>query len=225
MVKSAELFKRLRNLGLPLFETEDMGDVNLTLADVVRSRDLRLWEGFPVLLANAAKDGLFNYGKLRNYLKKSIDRAHLISLTAMSSALYKTSGLKFSWAERLHNSFGEEGKKKYEEFTGLLKNDLDVAVGRYKMSSRRLKNIFSNYFAPSRSGLGDLLSFKEDLGLEYSLSQVFSPKQKELFLKKLKGEKLTKTEKEYYSRVVKKKVSALANPELHRLAQKLLERS
>jgi hypothetical protein len=51
----------------------------------------------------------------------------------------------------------------------------------------------------------------------------FSPKQKELFQKKLKGELLTKTEKEYFSRTVKKKVAALANPELHRLAQKLME--
>jgi hypothetical protein len=54
------------------------------------------------------------------------------------------------------------------------------------------------------------------------MSQVFSPKQKELFFKKLKGEKLTKTEKEYYSRAVKKKVLALANDELHRMARQML---
>ncbi len=30
---------------------------------------------------------------------------------------------------------------------------------------------------------------------------------------------MTKTEKEYYSRVVRKKVMALANPQLHELAQ------
>jgi hypothetical protein len=86
-----------------------------------------------------------------------------------------------------------------------------------------LKTVFSNYHAQAVQGLGDLLQVKEELGLEYSLSQVFSPKQKDLFLKKLRGEKLTKTEKEYYSRVVKKKVLALANLELHRLARKLLE--
>ncbi len=62
----------------------------------------------------------------------------------------------------------------------------------------------------------------EEISLEYALSQLFSPKQKELFKKKLSGELFTKTEKEYYSRRVKKKVSALANPELHRFAQKLM---
>jgi hypothetical protein len=61
------------------------------------------------------------------------------------------------------------------------------------------------------------------MGLEYAMSQVFSPKQKELFLKKLKGNILTKTEKEYFSRAVKKKVLALANADLHRLSRKLLE--
>jgi hypothetical protein len=59
--------------------------------------------------------------------------------------------------------------------------------------------------------------------LEYSLSQVFSPKQKDLFKKKLEGKPFTKTDQEYYSRTVKKKVVALANSELHTLARKLLE--
>ncbi len=67
-----------------------------------------------------------------------------------------------------------------------------------------------------------LLLMKQELGLEHALVQVFSPKQKDLFLKKLKGEKLTKTEREYFSRSVKKKILALSNPELHSLAQRLL---
>ena len=40
-------------------------------------------------------------------------------------------------------------------------------------------------------------------------------KQKELFKKRLEGLPLKKTEQEYYSRSVKKKVVALANAELH----------
>lgn len=90
------------------------------------------------------------------------------------------------------------------------------------MSAKRLKSVFNNYFRKKSEGLHDLLSAKEDMGLEYAMSQVFSPKQKELFLKKLKGEVLTKTEKEYFSRAVKKKVLALANTDLHRLSRKLL---
>ena len=98
-----------------------------------------------------------------------------------------------------------------------------LTVAGREMSAQRLKTTFRNYFRQNQSSLNELLSVKEELGVEYALSQVFSPKQKELFLKKLKSEKLTKTEKEYFSRCVKKKALALANPELHRLARKLLE--
>jgi len=91
------------------------------------------------------------------------------------------------------------------------------------MSSQRLKSVFNSYFKKAAQNLNDFLSAKEDFGIEYALSQVFPPKQKELFLKKLKGEALTKTEKEYFSRAVKKKVQALANADLHRLSRKLLE--
>jgi hypothetical protein len=89
------------------------------------------------------------------------------------------------------------------------------------MDSRRLKSTFNNYLGLAQSRLNDLLSVREEFGLEYALSQVFSPKQKELFFKKLKREKLTKTEKEYFSRVVKKKALALADPALHRLSKQI----
>ena len=69
----------------------------------------------------------------------------------------------------------------------------------------------------------NFVSRKAEATFEYALSQIFSPKQKELFFKKLKGEKLSKTEREYYSRTVKKKVYALANTDLHRLAQQVTE--
>jgi len=71
--------------------------------------------------------------------------------------------------------------------------------------------------------MGNILSVREEFGLEYSLSQIFSPAQKELVVKKLKREKFSKTENEYFSRVVRKKLLALANPEMHRLARRLIE--
>ncbi|MBI5578040.1 MAG: hypothetical protein HY895_02725 [Deltaproteobacteria bacterium] len=54
--------------------------------------------------------------------------------------------------------------------------------------------------------------------LERFLDLLFSDKQKELVYKRLKGHHLTKTEREYYSRVVKKKLAAVADPEMQELA-------
>lgn len=222
-MKNSNLFRRLSSLGFPLFEVEEDLNANLTLADMVKSKDLRLREGFPVVLVNSAEKGLFNYDKVNRYLKKPFGKSHLASLMVMSLALYKFFNLRFSWANELYKSLSSDRKKEFTGFLEKLKNDTDFNVAGRKMSTRRLKSVFNNYFSQSKEKLNDLLSVKDELNFEYSLSQVFSPKQKELFFKKLKREKLTKTEKEYFSRVVKKKVLALANPELHRLSQKLLE--
>lgn len=223
-MRNKNLLKRVSKLGYPLFESEEALDANVTLADVVRSKELRLWEGFPVLLANSAEKGLFNYDEVKWHLKKKpLDKLYLTSLMAMSLALYKVLDLKFSWAVKLYKSLPKDNKKEFDVLYGKLKNDLDFKVGEQVMSAQRVKNTFSNYFREAQARLNNLVSMKEESALEYSLSQVFSPKQKELFFKKLRREKLSKTEREYFSRVVKKKVLALSNPELHRLAQGLLE--
>jgi hypothetical protein len=223
-MENTSLLKRVAGLGFPLFGVEESRNANLTLADMVKSKDLRLWEGFPVVLANSAEKGLFNFDKAQRYLKNHFDRLCLTSLTVLSLALYKFFNLEFNWETKLYKSLSAKQKKEFNGFLDSLKRNNDFRVGGRKMSADRMKSVFNNYFSHSQAGLKELLATQDELGLEYSLSQVFSPKQKELFLKKLRREKLTKTEKEYFSRVVKKKVLALANPELHRLSQKLQER-
>ncbi len=210
-------------MGFPLLEVDKEEEANSTLADLVMSRDLRLWEGFPVVLAYSAGKGLFDYNKTQQFLKSRFDRMNLGLLIMVSLALYKTLGLEFPWADALYAPFKSKFmSQRHEDYLAAFKNGQDLVVQGVLLSSQRVTVTFNNYFRKAQANLNDLLSVKEVMGLEYSLSQVFSPKQKELFLKKLRNEKLSKTEKEYFSRVVKKRVLALANPELHRLAQKLL---
>src|SRR3989338_2353451 len=222
-MKNNNLLKRVGALGFPLFGAEEYQNADLTLSDMVRSGELRLWEGFPVVLANSAQNGSFSYAKVNRYLKKAFQKSSLVSLVAMSLALYKFFYLKFSWHKELFKALSRNMQKQFDGYLRNLKKDGNLNVAGREMSAHRLKSAFNNYFNQSQAKLNELLSGKDELSLEYSLSQVFSPKQKELFLKKLKREKLTKTEKEYFSRAVKKKVLALANPEMHRLSQKLLE--
>jgi len=218
-----DLSRRLRKLGYPLFETEEKDDANATLAEMVQSMDLRLLEGFPVVLANSAEKGSFDYDAVMSYLKNSTAKGYLKELLLASLALYKALNIKFFWANKFYNSMSDEDREWFLDFLKRLKKNKDLRMAGRNVSSQRLKQTFNNYFSGQQSMLNELLSVKEELGLEYALSQVFSPKQKELFLKKFRHEKLTKTEKEYFSRTVKKKVLALANPELHRLSKKLLE--
>lgn len=220
MMKSKTLLKKVKMLGYPLFEKEESLDVNTTLAEVVQSKNLRLLEGFPLLLANSAEKGLFNYDMVKWHLKKPFDKLYLSKLVLMSLVLYEVLNVKFSWADKLYKLLSFK-KEDYNEMLGKLKRGKELQVANNSMSPERLKNTFKNYFKEEESKLTELAYMKEEFGLEYALSQVFSSKQKELFLKRLRGEKMTKTEREYYSRVVRKKVEALANPELHRLAQKV----
>jgi len=58
--------------------------------------------------------------------------------------------------------------------------------------------------------------------LDAHLDRLFSPKQKELVLKKRDGIALTKTEREYFSRIVRKKLAAIASEEVGQIARNLI---
>jgi hypothetical protein len=223
-MEDKELLKQLKVLGFSLFEREERADANFALAQMTKSKNLRLWEGLPVVLANSAKKGLFDYDKTVKYLENPDYKDSFDELLGMSLALYKVLKLKVFWVEKLVQGYPVNKKEKYFYFLNKLKRDQAFKVAGRQMDSKRLKSTFNNYYSSKvQKSVGDLLSKREEFDLEYCLTQVFSPKQKELFLKKLRGQKLSKTEKEYFSRVVRKKVKALANSQLHRLAQKLIE--
>jgi hypothetical protein len=60
--------------------------------------------------------------------------------------------------------------------------------------------------------------------LDACLDRLFSPKQKDLVFKKLNSESFTKTEREYYSRVVRKKLKAIANSQVVDIANRLTQK-
>lgn len=217
------LLENLNRLGFPLMETTGDFDVHQTLADVVNSRDSRLWEGFPVLLANAAQDHFFNYDQVLKIFSDTRGRNDFHALVLLSLALYQYHQLSFLWANQLRNTLSKQDIAILEELKKKIAHDDAIALGNKQLHPARLKVMFNNYFEQDAEKTRLLKQKHEELSLEYALSQLFSAKQKELFKKKLEGLPLSKTEKEYYSRTVKKKVSALANPELHRLAQKLMD--
>jgi hypothetical protein len=216
-----QLLEKLRSLGYPLLEVQEPLEVNTALADVVKSKNARFLEGFPVMLANAAKQEGFNYAKLRSLLVKHEARDVLERLFLLSLAMYKANDLYFDWVKEYEAKFTTKDKASLNTLMSSLNSSPEVKVGAYRLNVERLNNAFHHYLAGESKEVKDLSAKHEGMSLEFSLSQVFSPKQKELFKKKLKGEVLTKTEREYFSRSVRKKVSALANEQLHRLAQKV----
>ena len=223
MENNQDLVKKVRQLGYPLFETEEHEDANEILAEVVKSEDPRLWQGFPVMLANSEERNMFDYNRLLYLLKTSHERGIFHHLLLVSFALYKIQNLKSAWISDLYRIFGLTDKKDLGKLFGQFAANEYIQIGSVRLSSEKTRRVFQDYFAPARPRMGNILSIREEFGLEYSLSQIFSPGQKDLVLKKLRREKFSKTENEYFSRVVKKKLLALADPELHRLARRLIE--
>jgi hypothetical protein len=205
-MKNNDLVQKVKSLGFPLLEKEEVVDVNATLADVVKSGDLRLWEGFPVMLAHSVRERLFDYEEVAKHLKSPVERKTFAELVGIAKALFESEGYDV---------------KGFDKAVANVKKSETFNVGGRKLSFERLRNTFLNYTAVDEKAVSDFVQLKGDFDLAYALLQLLSPKQKDLFFKKLKREKMTKTEREYYSRVVRKKVSALANPELHRLAQQV----
>lgn len=217
------LLENLARLGFPLMEVRPDLDVNQTMAELVSRKDMRLWEGFPVLLVNGAEDYSFSYDQVLALLGTEEDRRNFHTLVLVSLALYRHYHLAFVWSNQLKKGLAEDDLKLVGELASALARDQSFPVGETLFDSNRLKTMFNRYFEQNAEKARQLKEKHEELSLEFALSRLFSPKQKELFKKKLAGEVLTKTEREYYSRTVRKKVAALANPELHRLAQKLMD--
>jgi hypothetical protein len=224
-MKREELVFNLARLGYSLVtpEGQEVGEDQVVelLAELVDSKDLRLVEGFPVVLANCAQRGMnLDFAALlAKHKPRSHKRQALEKLLLLSSDLLTQEGLdKPAGLEEVKKSF----KNKYGD---LLANEAMTLGAKTSLSTERLRNTLRRYSSTLETSRSRRKREKDkqrrSFQLNYFLSTLFSPKQKELVLKKLNGEPLNKTEREYFSRTVKKKLEALNNSEVRKVAKAL----
>jgi hypothetical protein len=223
-----ELITALGELGYRLFTSEKERLSSKRVLDVLDelsgSEDSRLIEAFPLVLANCAHRGikLDIPGLLSRYSRRSQRRTNLEKLILASADLMAQEDLEKP------EGFDDNLSPLRAKHGDLLKEEVLDLGKRRSVSTERLRNSLRRYaidLERSESGRErnrrrQLQSFQLDL----HLSTLFPPKQKELILKKLKGDSLSKTEQEYYSRVVKKKLEGLANSELRKIALALTKK-
>jgi len=227
-MRREDLIFNLGRLGYALVrpETRKVKDHEVLelLDELAESEDPRLVEGFPVVLANCAQKGLnLNFKTLLSrHNSDSHKQQALEKLLLLSSTLLAQQGLdKPINLESLSKSL----KAKYGD---LLAGDVVDLGNKVSLSTERLRNTLKRYLADlstsksthDRAKNRQLRSFQ----LNYYLSTLFAPKQKELLLKKYHGEPLKKTEQEYFSRKVKKKLEAMTNKEVMKVAAALTKK-
>lgn len=191
------------------FKPAGGSDPNKTLAQVAESHEQPLWEAFPPMLANAAEGGKFNFDEANAHLGEN-GRKYLKILVLASLGLYDSLGIKFAWRNSLFAGFPA---RLIAGFADKLNRDCELELGGLRIPAEKLRENFRLYFrgTPARRGP------------EAAISEIFTAKQAAIWFKKLRREDLTKTETEYFSRVIKKKIRALADEELHALARSALK--
>jgi hypothetical protein len=211
-MRKEDLVFSLRRLGYPLVTPEtrepEEKQVLELLDGLVDSGDPRLVEGFPVVLANCAQRGMnLDFGTLLSrYKPNSRKRKDMEKLLLVSFDLLTREGLDMP-----------KGSEKVlaplkAEYGDLLTNEVVTLFNKVSLSTERLRNTLRRYTTNLETSRATRRKEKDkqrsSFQRNYYLSALFPPKQKELVLKKLHKEPLNKTEQEYFSRTVKKKLKA-----------------
>ncbi len=221
--------EQLAAYGYPVLEPAAPRDPEALLQSLVRQKEPRLVEGFPVVLLNALRERASLRWEVRAWDPArelgATASQRLAGLLAVSCLLFRLFGVESALQERalkvLSKCKGGADTLKHLE-APFLKSE-PLLLGGLKMSADRLKSTFRKYSVgtPERRERDDRTHALE---LELLLSTLFTPRQKELLRKRAERAEMTNTERTYFYRTVNKRLKALANEEVHQLARRLLNR-
>ena len=220
-----QLLENLAGCGYPLLRPA-ANKAEEVLESLLEQEDYRLLEGFPVVLMNLLKAKEPSEWEEADWnvrrLSKKV-RARLPYLLALSFLLFKSYRVGGGCLARTSKLLMKlpNGNKVFQAVSKPFLKSEPVGFDGFKFSPERLKNTFQTYALQSTQSK-ELEQKRRVLERELLLSEIFTPRQKMLLKKKLEAEPLTKTEREYYSRVVKKRLRVLADDDLHQLAHRLL---
>ena len=103
-----KLLRNTGSLGFSLLETDKEIDANETIYQVLKSGNLRFLEGFPVMLANAAKHPGFDISAVLNFCKSENEKRTLTQFIILSISLYEHFHLKFWWANKIYRKMSDK---------------------------------------------------------------------------------------------------------------------
>lgn len=224
----SRLLEGLASFGFPLLRPVSRYRGEELLKELLRQKDPRLLEGFPVVwvyLLNERK--VLDWESRRWNPKRDLssrDRRRLVSLLSLSYLLFELFALDPSHLLRtgkLLSRFSSRWRKELLPLQVPFKESLSVELDpATSVSTDRMKTVFRDYVLHGEKSK-EMEKRRREFELELLLSEFFTPRQKELLAKRQTGELFTKTEREYFYRVVRKRLKALANDELHQWARSL----
>jgi len=201
-------------------KTISESQIVIILDALASSDDIEVVARFPAVLAICARRGLAlnSQALFSRYWETSPKRQNLEKLLLISAAIFDRQGLR---APKNLDKIAASLKPKYGDL---------LPGGEFQLSSgmcitindlQETLEFYTNSQSKSPVSHAKKSRLKPD-SLDTYLERLFSPKQKELVFKKRDGMPFTKTEREYYSRIVRKKLEAIASEKLVELARNLV---
>ena len=181
---------------------------------------------FPVELYSLAPEELNLSLLFEEAEEMGIGGKRLLFFVALSLVLYENMGVSSPWVMLLHDFFKKENLEDlYREFYAnfVKQNQLTFKEPsfHFKMRTADLRRNFTAAVSSGRARWGQALAVQRDEDVDELFSRLFAPGQRAILKKMLHHEELTKTERETFSRVVKKKLLAIIDPECQRVARVL----
>lgn len=217
---AAHILNSILELSSQLQVTESQ--VMIILDALARAQDAALVSRFPAVLAICARRGieLSTSNLLGRYWDSNPRQQNLEKLLIVSAELFRREGIP---APRNLPQIAESLAARHP---GLASADILQLSGGPRVPVADMQvalRIFAGDLrrpSPPPAPTPEPPPFGS-AALSERMDHLFSEKQKELVYKKARGLQLTKTEREYFSRVVKKKLAAIADGEMQRLAASL----
>jgi hypothetical protein len=217
---AAHILNSILELSSQLQVTENQ--VMIILDALARAQDAALVSRFPAVLAICARRGieLSTSHLLGRYWESNPRQQNLERLLFVSAELFRREGITpprnlAQIADSLkarHAPLASADILQLASGPRVAVADMQAALRTFAGDLRRSTQPPAAAKEPWRFG---------STALSELMDHLFSEKQKELVFKKARGLHLTKTEREYYSRVVKKKLAAIADAEMQGLAAAL----
>ncbi len=221
----------LNKLGYHWFELDEKLDLAELIINIIRSKNLRFIKAIPFIIYQSKKNAqaILDWDKLGRLSAKAHLEREIIILIYLSRRIFQKEKL-LDLAEDLEKYLEQNLTSKERKI--LTKNpNANLKKLNFKLSDFNsfLEETYREFLTSlklekleKQEYLQEEISRSKELDLKFSLSFLFQKKQREIIQKILQEQVLTKTEYEYYIRIIKKRLEALIR--LKELAEAVLRK-
>ena len=225
------LYRDLEEWGYSLLRPQEGADPAELLKELVRAEEARLLEGFTVVLCSGLRREppvALSFERIEESLASSGEKKRFRLLVGITWQLMLMLPDAREQRQLLSDYLDKNDPNVLAEVRKAFAEGKSLNAGRTKLSVERLQTTFSNYVLAAEKGererLSEQIERAREISFNESLNDLFSERQVEIIRKVLARQTLTKTEREYYSRIIKKRMAAIANADLQTLAASVLGR-